>query len=243
MSDSKDNTDDRYTRGRCISAEDYGDYDPYAESDRQQYEDLTDPYRYGSSSIPARQPRDVDVVEADPERLHAYILEHQALYNELEITLPTAENLADVLQYEFLVAGNTLMELEPLLAGEPAYENKVQDIMELIDTTDLNNQPFIQPGAPYNPEDYQDTLQNIVEGITATNYEDATDVYLALGVVVNETLDQLETQIQGSPEAVQMLRFFSKLSVFIDLLTSEGVGVLLEDPLSLLLAEAQGLIV
>jgi hypothetical protein len=226
-------------KGRCISSDDYGDYDPY-EQRNPVAEDLTE--RKETDSYRRAQQEEESYENSAPERLHEYILEHQSRLFELEAMLPVAEDFADILEYEFLVAGSTLMELEETLAGESTYEVKVEELMELIETTNLDEQPPAPHEAVFQMADYWDTLHDIVDGIASTHYADAPDIYLALGAVVNETLDQLETRLEGSPEAVQLLRFFTRLSIFIDLLKGPGVGALLAEATDVLLVEAQSLL-
>jgi hypothetical protein len=194
-----------------IGPEDYGDYDPYSQADE-----------------PSVQ-------------LHEYLVAQPGHLLTLEATLPGVRNLGDVLEYEFLIASEALVELEPALAGEEAYELKAQELLDTIQSTNLERQPDLR-SRPFQLATHQATLTDLVESLATLGEEDNENLYLALGTLVNETLDSLEHELADSLLAVSYLRLFTRLSVYVDLLKTEGMGVVIQEPVAVLLEEAAELL-
>lgn len=162
------------------------------------------------------------------EELNYFVTSNYERNFELEALLPGAETLDIIREYELQVAAMTLLDVENVAAGEPIYEDEVETILGQVLSLQPTSEVIPTPETPFSETDYPGQLREIIAAIEDLNTDDNPELYEDLTKSVNETLDLLETQIPGHPEAVQLLRAFVRLGVFVRLLQGPGMGVLLE---------------
>jgi len=169
--------------------------------------------------------REPQIIESE---LEEFVITHQDRAFELEALLPMVETVDEIHEYESYVAGQTYLSLEEVLAGEPLYEQRVQRFMELVNHNDVLNEAVPFATIPFNANTYQTQLMSILQVIEALDLEDEADLFEQLETEIDASLDTLETHVLSNPVAVQYLRKYVKLAVYVKLLQGEGMGLLME---------------
>jgi hypothetical protein len=167
----------------------------------------------------------------DDQDLHDFVTSNHERNFELEATLPTAETLDDIREYESQIAGMTYLEVEDVAAREPIYEEAVANFLAQVAETqgmEPSDEVIPEPDVPFEAMEYGQDIAEILDIIEGMDMEDNVELYEQLEERIDNNLNLIETQIPGHPEAVSVLRKFVRLGVYVHLLKGPGMGVLLE---------------
>jgi hypothetical protein len=178
--------------------------------------------------------------------LEQFVSAHEPDFGVIENSMMNAATLDPVHLYEFVVAGQTYLDLENVIGGEPVYQTVV--------TNFLNNVPNLSSGGramgplpqelwktkettkygepilriTEQKEEYADHIDNVMEA-----FQTVTDpaVYQVLEEETNALIVRLEPYTR-TPGTATMLRTLVKISVYLSLLKrSEAMAIALRPEL------------
>lgn len=203
----------------------------------------------GSSSVAAStQPKSTRRrdFESVVQQLQDYIEDQHERAYELEVTLPAVDTMDAIYEYELLIKGASLVEIGSFAADEAAYENEVDLFLETLNNQDLTDDPIEESEVSFDLMYYKNLLQVFSDILMAVveneNELENLDLYTTLKLMTSDALGQLEKQLIGSPEAVQLLKIFVKLQTLTDLLPEPGMASILEPYITQLLQDVNGMV-